>query len=84
MKAAHSLGYLLERAQVAGPEIAKALQQATDPHQRGYLARALGQVGDRNQLPILLAELDRETDPTAQSEMRGAVKRLGGTPPAKK
>jgi len=84
MKAAHALGYLADKAQIAAPEIARALQQATEPKQRAYLGRALGQVGDRKQLPILLAELERETDPTAQSEMRGAVKRLGGTPPAKK
>jgi HEAT repeat protein len=84
MKAAHALGYLSEKAKIAAPEIARALQQATDPKQRAYLGRALGQVGDREQLPILLAELERETDPTAQSEMRGAVKRLGGTLPAKK
>lgn len=84
MKAAHSLGYLMDKAQIAAPEIAQALQKATDPKQRAYLGRALGQVGDRAQLPILLAELERETDTTAQSEMRGAVKRLGGTPPAKK
>jgi HEAT repeat protein len=84
MKAAHALGYLADKARIAAPEIARALQQATDARQRAYLGRALGQVGDRTQLPILLAELERETDQTAQSEMRGAVKRLGGTPPAKK
>ena len=84
MKAAHALGYLSDKAKIAAPEIARALQQATDPKQRAYLGRALGQVGDRTQLSILSAELERETDPTAQSEMRGAIKRLGGTPPAKK
>jgi HEAT repeat protein len=78
MKAAHSLGVLLDKARAAGPAIAAALQQATEPHQRAYLARAVGQVGDRAQLPILEAEYAKETDPTTQGEMRGAIKRLGG------
>jgi prolyl oligopeptidase len=76
MKAAHALGYLGERAAKAGPAIAKALQSATDPHERGYLGRALGQIGDRSQLPILLAEIAKETDPTALGEMKGAARRL--------
>src|SRR6185503_14928738 len=83
MKAAHALGYLGARAAKAGPAIAKALQSATDPHERGYLGRALGQIGDRSQLAILQAEIAKETDPTALSEMKGAARRLE-TPPAKK
>jgi len=83
MKAAHSLGYLGERAKSAAPGIALALQKATDPHERGYLARALGQVGAREQLPILVAEMDKEKNETALSEMRGAARRLGWMPPQK-
>lgn len=82
MKAVHALGYLLDKAHAAGPDFAHALQQATDPYQRGYIARALGQIGAKEQLPILLAEYAKETDPRAQGEMRGAIKRLGGTVPA--
>ena len=76
MKAAHALGYLGDRATKAGPAVAKALQTATDPHERGYLGRALGQIGDRGQLPILQAEIAKETDPTALGEMKGAARRL--------
>ena len=81
MKAAHSLGYLMEKAQSSGPAIARVLQQATDPYQRGYVARSLGQIGAKDQLPILLAEFDNETDPRSQGEMRGAIRRLGGVLP---
>lgn len=83
MKAAHALGQLGDRAKAAAPAMAKALEQATDPHQRGYLARAIGQAGDPQFLPVLLAELAKETDPSsvAIGEMRGAIHRLGGKAP---
>jgi HEAT repeat protein len=83
MKAAHALGYLGDRAAKAGPGVAKALQTATDPHERGYLGRALGQIGDRNQLPILQAQIAKETDPTALGEMKGAARRLETAPATK-
>lgn len=83
MKAVHALGYLLDKAHAAGPDMARTLQQATDPYQRGYIARSLGQIGAKDQLPILLAEYAKETDPRAQGEMRGAIKRLGGSIPVK-
>ncbi len=84
MKAAHALGYLGERAAAAGPNIAQALAKATEPHERGYLARALGQIGDRQQLPVLLAELAKERNERALGEMRGAARRLGASPEALK
>jgi alpha-L-fucosidase 2 len=84
MKAAHALGYLGERSMAAAPGIAKALMLAVEPRERGYLARSLGQIGDRAQLPVLLTELAKETHETVLGEMRGAIKRLGGTvPPGK-
>jgi HEAT repeat protein len=82
MKAAHALGQLGDRAKASAPDIAKALEQATEPHQRGYLARALGQVGDPSWLPTLYAQLAKETSPEASGEMRGAIHRLGGKPPS--
>ncbi|MCE9606094.1 MAG: HEAT repeat domain-containing protein [Planctomycetia bacterium] len=85
MKAAHALGQLGDRAKASAPAIAKALEQATETHQRGYLARALGQAGDPAWLPTLYAELAKETSPEASGEMRGAIQRLGGkVPPATK
>lgn len=87
MKAAHALGQLGDRAKASAPAMAKALQSATEEHQRGYLARAIGQAGDPQFLPVLYAELEKETDPksVAIGEMRGAISRLGGkVPPAKK
>jgi len=81
MKGAHALGYLLDKAQSTGPAIADVLRRATDPYQRGYVARSLGQIGAKDQLPVLLEEYARETDQRAQGEMRGAIKRLGGTVP---
>lgn len=83
MKAAHALGQLGDRAKAAAPAIAKALTQATDEHQRGYLARAIGQAGDKQFLPVLYAELEKETNPksVAIGEMRGAINRLGGKLP---
>jgi len=88
MKAAHALGQLGDRAKASAPAIAKALQAATEEHQRGYLARAIGQAGDPQFLPVLYAELEKETanpKSVAIGEMRGAINRLGGkAPPAKK
>jgi HEAT repeat protein len=84
MKAAHSLGMLGEKAKSSAPAIAAALQKADDKYQRGYLARALGQVGDPGQLPALYVEHERETDPTASLQMSTAIKRLGGKVPTKK
>ena len=81
MKAAHALGYLGERSTAAAPGVAKALILAVDPRERGYLARSLGQIGDRAQLATLLAEYAKETHEKALGEMRGAIKRLGGTVP---
>ena len=83
MKSAHTLGQLGEAAKPFAADIAKALEKATDPHQRGYLARAVGQVGDREFLPVLYSELAKETDPHAMGEMRGAINRLGGKVPPK-
>lgn len=82
MKAAHALGQLGDRAKASAPAMANALEQATDHHQRGYLARAIGQAGDPKWLPVLLAEYAKETDPAAMGEMRGAISRLGGKVPA--
>lgn len=84
MKAAHGLGYLGDRSTPAAAEIAQALQRAVDTHERGYLARALGQIGARNQLPVLLTEFAKERDERTLGEMRGAIKRLGGTVPSGK
>lgn len=88
MKAAHALGQLGDRAKASAPAMAKALQSATEEHQRGYLARAIGQAGDPQFLPVLYAELEKETanpKSVAIGEMRGAINRLGGKlPPAKK
>lgn len=88
MKAAHALGQLGDRARASAPAMAKALQAATEVHQRGYLARAIGQAGDKQFLPVLYAELEKESanpKSVAIGEMRGAINRLGGKlPPAKK
>ena len=78
MKASHALGMLGTVAKAAGPEIVKVLEQETDSHRRGYIARALGSTGDPASLPALQAALEKETDPNAQGEMRGAIQRLSG------
>lgn len=83
MKSAHALGQLGESAKMFAADIAKALEKATEPHQRAYLARAVGQVGDREYLSTLYAELAKETDPQTVGEMRGAINRLGGKVPPK-
>ena len=72
MKAAHALGMIGTPAKVAAPEIVEVLHKETDGHRRGYIARALGNTGDPNSLPVLEKALKTETDPAAQGEMRGA------------
>src|SRR5690348_13608855 len=80
MKAAHALGMIGTPAKAAAPEIVEVLHKETDGHRRGYIARALGNTGDPNSLPVLEKALKTETDPTAQGEMRGAIQKLGGKP----
>lgn len=80
MKAAHALGMIGTPAKAAAPEIVKVLQHETDAHRRGYIARALGNTGDPDSLPILLDALKKETDAGAKGEMRGAIQKLGGKP----
>ena len=80
MKAAHALGMIGTAAKVAAPEIVEVLEKETDAHRRGYVARALGNTGDPNSLPVLEKALKKETDPGAQGEMRGAIQKLGGKP----
>lgn len=81
MKAAHALGGLGLPAKAAAAEIAQALKDEPDGHRRGYIARALGNVGDPELLPALLAAYQQETDDAPRSEMRGAIAKLGGTVP---
>jgi HEAT repeat protein len=81
MKACHALGMLGVVAKAAAPEIAVALDQETDPHRRGYIARSLGSTGDPDSLPALYKALKKETDEGAKGEMRGAIKKLGGKLP---
>lgn len=76
MKSSHALGMIGLPAKVAAPEIVEVLKLETDPHRRGYVARALGNTGDPASLPVLQAALEKETDPGAQGEMRGAISRL--------
>lgn len=80
MKAAHALGMIGVPAKAAAGEIAAVLQKETDGHRRGYVARALGNVGDPAFLPVLEKALQAETDPAAQGEMRGAIQKLRGKP----
>jgi HEAT repeat protein len=81
MKASHALGMLGTVAKAAAPEIVGVLEQETDPHRRGYIARALGNTGDPESLPALYKAIKKETDEGARGEMRGAIARLGGKPP---
>jgi HEAT repeat protein len=83
MKAAHGLGMIGSPAKAAAPEIATVLKNASDAHQRGYIARALGNTGDPASLPALYQALRAETDPGARGEMQGAIARLGGKAPQK-
>jgi HEAT repeat protein len=80
MKAAHALGMIGTPAKASAAEIAAVLEKETDAHRRGYVARALGNVGDAEFLPALEKALKKETDPGAQGEMRGAVQKLRGKP----
>jgi len=80
MKASHALGMIGLAAKAAAPEIVIVLEKETDGHRRGYIARALGNTGDPNSLPVLKKALEKETDPAAQGEMRGAIQKLGGKP----
>jgi HEAT repeat protein len=83
MKAAHALGMIGPAARPSAPEIVTVLGRAADAHERGYIARALGNTGDPASLPALYKALETETDPGARGEMRGAISRLGGKAPAK-
>jgi HEAT repeat protein len=83
MKAAHALSMIGTAAKSAAPEIVTVLERETDAHRRGYVARALGNVGDSESLRALYAALKKETDPVSQAEMRGAIQRLGGKVPGK-
>jgi HEAT repeat protein len=76
MKASHALGMIGVAAKAAAPEIVEVLKRETDHHRIGYVARALGNTGDPASLPALQAALEKETDPGAQGEMRGAINRL--------
>jgi HEAT repeat protein len=80
MKAAHALGMIGSAAKTSAPEIVEVLAKETDGHRRGYIARALGNTGDPNSLPVLENALRKETDSGAQGEMRGAIQKLGGKP----
>ncbi|MDB5339439.1 MAG: putative lyase [Planctomycetaceae bacterium] len=81
MKASHALGMIGLPAKAAAPEIVKVLEQESDHHRTGYIARALGNTGDPASLPALYAALKREKDPGAQGEMKGAISKLGGKVP---
>jgi HEAT repeat protein len=76
MKASHALGMIGKPARAAAPEIVEVLKLESDGHRRGYVARALGSTGDPASLPALEAALEKETDPGARGEMRGAISRL--------
>lgn len=84
MKAAHALGMLGAPAKSAAAEIAEVLKNEPDDHRRGYVARALGNVGDPALLPALYAAYEKETDAGSMGEMRGAITKLGGKVPEKK
>jgi HEAT repeat protein len=83
MKAAHALGMIGPAAKNAAPNIVTVIERATDSHQRGYIARALGNTSDPASLPALYKAIQNETDAGARGEMRGAISRLGGKAPAK-
>jgi HEAT repeat protein len=76
MKAAHALGMIGKPAKAAAPEIAAVLEKETDSHRRGYIGRALGNVGDPEFIPVLEKALKNEKDPGAQGEIRGAIQKL--------
>lgn len=76
MKAAHALGMIGLPARAASPEIIVVLEKSTDAHHRGYIARALGNVGDPAALPALTRAREMETDAGSRGEMDGAIRRL--------
>jgi HEAT repeat protein len=80
MKAAHALGMIGTPAKAAAAEIATVLEKETESHRRGYVARALGNVGDPAFIPTLEKALKNEKDPGAQGEMRGAIQKLRAKP----
>lgn len=80
MKAAHALGMIGKPAKAAAAEIAAVLEKETDSHRRGYVARAIGNVGDPDFIPTLEKALKNEKDPGAQGEMRGAIQKLRAKP----
>jgi HEAT repeat protein len=80
MKAAHALGMIGLPAKAAAAEIASVLEKETDSHRRGYVARAIGNVGDPAFIPTLEKALKNEKDPGAQGEMRGALQKLRAKP----
>jgi HEAT repeat protein len=84
MKAAHGLGMIGLPAKAAASEIVTVLEQAADVHHRGYIARALGNVGDPASLPALYKAIAMETDPGTRGEMQGAISRLGGEMPSQR
>ena len=84
MKAAHALGMIGAPAKAAAAEIVTVLERSKDPHERGYIARAVGNVGDPASLPALVKAFQAETDLGARGEMQGAITRLGGKVPEKK
>ncbi len=81
MKSSHALGMLGLPAKAASAEIVKVLETEPDDHRRGYVARALGNVGDPAALPALYAALKKETYEGSKGEMRGAIAKLGGKVP---
>lgn len=81
MKASHALGMIGPAAKATSAEIVKVLERETDEHRRGYVARAVGNVGDPAALPALYAALKKETYDGAKGEMRGAIAKLGGKVP---
>lgn len=81
MKSSHALGMIGTAAKASSPEIVKVLETEHDEHRRGYVARALGNVGDPAALPALYAALKKETYEGAKGEMRGAIAKLGGKTP---
>ncbi len=83
MKAAHALGMIGPAAKGAAPEIVSVLERATGAHERGYIARALGNTGDPASLTALSQALAKETDAGARGEMQGAIVKLGGKVPEK-
>jgi hypothetical protein len=68
-------------AKTAAPEIIGVLDQETDPHRSGYIARSLGSKGDPESLPALYKALKKDTDEGAKGEMRGVIEKLGAKPP---